>query len=297
MNMREKTILVVDDTTSNLDILSELLCNYDVLDATNGNDVLEIVQEEKIDLILLDIMMPQMDGFEVCQKLKEDLKTKDIPIIFITAMSDEDSIEKAYDIGGSDYVTKPFKPKELLARVKRELQLQDLQNELKLLASTDPLTKLYNRRYFMKTAKTILDLAQRNKTTTSVIILDIDKFKRVNDVYGHKVGDDVLVVLASSLLKNSRKSDITGRWGGEEFLLLLPGTDLNGAFIIAEKIRKKVEELVVSLENEQTLQFTVSLGVSEFNSKDDKNIGASINRADKALYRAKESGRNRVCQN
>lgn len=295
--MIDKTVLIIDDTTANLDIVSDFLMNYDVIASSSGHEALEIVKSEKIDLILLDIMMPDMDGYEVCKILKSSRNTKDIPIIFLTSKSDEDSIELAYEIGGIDYVTKPFKPKELLAKVKRELYLQDLQEELKLLASLDPLTKLYNRRYFMETAKQILELAQRNRTKTSLIILDIDKFKRVNDVYGHKAGDDVIIALSSNLLDISRKSDLMSRWGGEEFVLLLPNTDINGALIIAEKIRKKVEELVVSLENEQRVQFTVSLGTSEFNSKSDINIEAAVNRADEALYRAKESGRNRVCQN
>jgi len=184
--MENRTILVVDDTISNLDILIELLHDYDVIDATNGKDALEIAEEEEIDLILLDIMMPDMDGYETCQKLKSNSTTKNIPIIFITAKSDEDSIEKAYEIGGIDYVTKPFKPKELLARVNRELQLQDLQKQLKLLASTDPMTTLYNRRFFTNIASHLLDLAKRDKKTISIVMIDIDKFKTVNDTYGHQ---------------------------------------------------------------------------------------------------------------
>lgn len=295
--MIDKTVLIVDDTVANLDIVSDFLRDYDVIASSSGNEALDIVQREKIDLILLDIMMPQLDGYEVCKILKSSKKTKDIPVIFLTSKSDEESIELAYDIGGIDFVTKPFKPKELLAKVKRELYLQDLQEDLKLLASIDPLTRLYNRRYFTQTANSILDLAQRNQTKTSVILLDIDKFKKVNDTYGHKAGDDALVALASNLLSFSRKSDVISRWGGEEFVLLLPNTDINGALIIAEKIRKIVQDSVVSLEDGQTLQFTVSLGTSEFNPQTDSNIEASINRSDEALYRAKKSGRNRVCQN
>ncbi len=127
--MLNKTILIVDDTIVNLDILVELLSDYDVIDTTNGKDALGILKEESVDLILLDIMMPEMDGFEVCKRLKENKKTKNIPVIFITAMTDEESIEKAYDIGGVDYVTKPFKPKELLARVRTQFHLKDLQNK------------------------------------------------------------------------------------------------------------------------------------------------------------------------
>jgi len=306
--MEENTILVVDDTITNLDILVEILDNYDVIEVTNGRDALEIVKEENIDLILLDIVMPDMDGFEVCQKLKADKKTKNIPVIFITAKTDEEAIEKAYDTGGMDYITKPFKPKELLARVNTQLQIQklisdleDSKEELKFLASTDPLTKLYNRRYFAKTSTHVLNLSKRNKTDLSMIMLDIDKFKNVNDTYGHKVGDDVLITLASILQELTRNSDIICRFGGEEFLILLPETNINGALKIAHKIREVVETTVITISDNKIptdykkLEFTVSLGGTQINIDLDNNIEASIHRADKALYQAKNSGRNRVC--
>ncbi len=293
--MNNKTILVVDDTVSNLDILENILDKYDVMDATNGEDALQIVNEEKIDLILLDIMMPDMDGYEVCERLKENLDTKDIPIIFITAKTDEESIEKAYDVGGSDYITKPFRPKELLARINRELKLQDLQNELKLLASTDPMTKLYNRRYFTKTAEHIFEISKRDNKPLSNIMLDIDKFKNVNDTYGHKVGDEVIIAFANTLMKDQRKSDVSCRYGGEEFVILLPNTSLEGASIVAQKIREDIETLVLKLISNEDLKFTISLGVSIVNIEKEKNIELALKRADDALYEAKESGRNRVC--
>jgi len=293
--VENKKILIVDDTVTNLDILGELLEQYDVIDAINGSDALEIIEEEKVDLILLDIMMPEMDGYEVCEILKGNLQTRDIPIIFITAKTDENSIEKAYDMGGADYVTKPFKPKELLAKVKRELQLQDLQNELKLLASTDPMTKLYNRRYFSKISEHALDLAKREKNDISTIMLDIDKFKNVNDTYGHKVGDDVIIKLAEILQKYQRKSDIVCRYGGEEFVILLPNTNINGAKIVSNNIRALVEQNIILLDNKEKLKFTISLGVSQIDTQNELNIEPSLKRADDALYEAKETGRNKVC--
>ena len=293
--MINKTILIVDDTVSNLDIVSDFLVDYDVIAIDNGADAINIINSEKIDLILLDIVMPGMDGYEVCKLLKNHKKTKDIPIIFLSSKSDEDSIEMAYDIGGIDYVTKPFKPKELLAKVKRELYLQDLQEELKFLASTDPMTKLYNRRYFTKTSESLLDLAQREKTQSAIIMLDIDKFKNINDAYGHKVGDDVIISLSKTLQEFTRKSDVVSRWGGEEFVILLPNTDLDGAFTIAQKIRVTVESFSLPLDDSEEVKFTVSLGVSMVDAQNDLNIEAAINRADEALYDAKESGRNRVC--
>jgi diguanylate cyclase (GGDEF)-like protein len=291
--MKNNTLLIVDDTVVNLDILIDLLEGYDVIDTTNGKDALKIVQDENIDLILLDIMMPSMDGYKVCQKLKENPKTKGIPVIFITAKTDEKSIEKAFDIGGADYITKPFKPKELLARVKRELHIQDLQNELKLLAATDPLTKLYNRRYFTQTAKHIFDLARREKKDLSLIMLDIDKFKNVNDTYGHDVGDMVIVALANQLIEYHRQSDIACRFGGEEFVILLPNTSLDNAVSLAQDIRLDVENLNIQTNNSQ-LKFTISLGVSKVNFNDEINIEKALKRADDALYDAKRSGRNMV---
>jgi len=198
--MKNKTILIVDDTVENLDILAELLVQYQVVDAISGEDALNILLNEQVDLILLDIIMPDMDGYEVCRRLKSNPDTKDIPIIFITAKTDEESIERAYEVGGADYVTKPSLPKELKARVKKELQIQDMMNELRILASTDSMTKLYNRRYFSKISNHILDLARRERSDLSIIMLDIDKFKNINDTYGHKVGDEVIIALANKLI-------------------------------------------------------------------------------------------------
>ncbi|MEA3554719.1 MAG: diguanylate cyclase [Campylobacterota bacterium] len=293
--MQDKTILIVDDTITNLDILVELLDMYNIMDVTNGMDALDILNKEKIDLILLDIVMPEMDGFEVCRRIKSNPLTKDIPIIFITSKTDESSIEEAYDIGGIDYVTKPFKPKELLARVKTQLKMQELQEELRILASTDHMTKLYNRRYFTKISEHTLDLAARDNNDVSVIILDIDNFKKINDTYGHQIGDKVIIELANKLIKFQRRSDIICRYGGEEFVILLPNTSIDGAFTVAKKIRKDVELLQIKIDNNKDLKFTISLGVSQVSCDDEINIEASLKRADTALYKAKDSGRNMVC--
>ncbi len=292
--MKEKTILVVDDTIANLDILVDLLADYDVIDAASGEDALEIASDEHVDLILLDIMMPGMDGYEVCSRLKSNDRTKDIPVIFITAITGEESIEKAYDIGGADYVTKPFKPKELLSRVKKELRIQDLVSKLKLLASIDPMTKLYNRRYFTQMAQYTFDLQKREGHTLSIIILDIDKFKQINDVYGHQIGDSVIISLADRLLQHKRSSDIACRYGGEEFVLLLPDTSLDNATKLAEKMRQCIESGCLTTEDGQTIHCTVSIGVSRADFTNESDIEHSLKRADDALYEAKAQGRNRI---
>ncbi len=291
--MENKKILIVDDTVSNLDILEELLKEYIVISSISGKDALEAVQEEQIDLILLDIMMPELDGYKVCKKLKANSQTNTIPIIFITAKNDEQSIEMAYDIGGNDYITKPFLPKELLARVKKELKIQDMMRDLRLLASTDPMTKLYNRRYFASTSKKIIGLAKRNKSEISIIIIDIDRFKNINDTYGHDAGDTVIIALAQELINNTRESDIACRYGGEEFTVLLPDTSISGARTVAENIRRNLENLTLGIKN-KTINFTASIGISSILKKE-KSVEKALKRADEALYEAKKNGRNRVC--
>ena len=296
------TILIVDDTETNVDILVELLSDiYEIVVALDGESALGILNDQSIDLILLDIMMPKMDGYEVCKRAKQKPDTHDIPIIFITAKIDENSIEKAYDIGGVDYVTKPFKPKELFARIKTQLHLRELIKELetsrktlKRLSELDPMTNLCNRRYFTHVSKNVLALARRDRSDLSLIMLDIDKFKRINDTYGHKMGDDVLVAFAGILLKMIRKSDYACRFGGEEFIVMLPETPLDGAIEIAEKIRKSIEALSLKTENHQNVMITVSLGVTCVDLLNDPHIESAIQRADEALYRAKKEGRNQV---
>ena len=300
----KKTILIVDDTKINIDILIELLDDkYDVLVSLSGRRALEIVDETHVDIILLDILMPDINGYDVCRVLKSKERTKSIPVIFITANTDEESIDQAFEVGGIDYITKPFKALELLARVKTQLNVQKLIQELEesrkdmeLLASQDHMTKLYNRRYFSEISASIFKLSKRNQNNLSVLMLDIDKFKNINDTFGHHVGDDVIISLANVLKEFSRESDVACRFGGEEFLILLPETAIDGAFSIGEKIRKHVEELVIEFGKKQTLQFTISVGVSEVDFEREKNIEQTIHRADDALYAAKESGRNKVCK-
>ena len=295
-----KRILVVDDVPANIEILLALLGDtYDILAAIDGETALEIAQEEPLDLILLDVIMPELDGYSVCERLKKDVKTKEIPVIFITAVADEISIERAYEVGGIDYVTKPFKPKELRARIKRELQLQTLiqelaqsKKELERLAVTDALSGLYNRHYFSQVSEEFLLLAKRNKSVMSVVILDIDHFKKINDRYGHGVGDSVIKHIAKILKNVTRKSDIVCRWGGEEFLILLPETDVTGAYTIAENIRKSIEQSRVVIDDDLKIEYRVSLGVSVVDSE--AGIDKAINDADRALYEAKNLGRNHV---
>ncbi len=293
---RKKTILIIDDVEANVHILMELLGEeYDLLGALEGEEALAILEEESVDLILLDILMPGMDGMEVCRRLKADEKTRDIPVIFITVKADEDSIVDAYDLGGVDYITKPFLAREVLARVKKELKFQEMMQELAMLASTDPMTKLYNRRYFSRIAQHVLALAKREVESLSVIMLDIDRFKRINDTYGHHVGDQAIILLAETITAHLRKSDFAARFGGEEFVILLPRTSLSNARSMAEKLRKAVETLTLKTAEGAEVHFTVSLGVSTVDIITETSVEPALKRADDAMYLAKESGRNRTC--
>jgi len=288
-------ILIVDDTESNIDILMELLGDdYEIYAATDGETALEILEEEKIDLVLLDIMMPEIDGFEVCRRIRNNQRTKEIPVIFITALTDEESIEKAFDVGGNDYITKPFKPKEILARVRMQLRLKHYQEELKRLASTDYLTGLYNRRYFFMIGNELLEIAKRYHKNMSVIILDIDKFKSINDTYGHDIGDVALKELSKTIKNRTRESDVVSRFGGEEFVILLPETSLEQAKKLAEDLRSSVEKIEINLPDNEKLKFTISIGVAEVKVESGENLEKAIKNADEALYIAKETGRNKV---
>lgn len=294
--MKRKTILVVDDEVVNLDILSELLDRFDVIDVTSGEEALEILSKEKIDLILLDILMPGMDGYEVCRTVKADKSLRHIPIIFITSKNDDLSIEHAYEIGASDYITKPFRHRELMARIGNALRIQELQEELRLLASIDPMTRLYNRRYFTTMAEKILKLARREQNPLSLAILDIDRFKQINDTYGHLTGDRVITALSEKLMSRYRESDLLCRFGGEEFVILMPNTELDIATLLAERTRKEIEKLQVPY-NGGVISMTVSIGVSQVDLENEETLDPVLKRADDALYAAKNQGRNRVCTN
>jgi len=284
------TILIVDDTETNIDILLELLSDeYDVLVALDAKGALTIVQEEKVDLILLDIMMPEMDGYEVCKILKNQTDTKNIPIIFITAKVDEDSIEKAYDIGGDDYVTKPFRPRELLARVKIQLKIKHLMADLNYIASYDAMTGIYNRREFFKLATQKFN---NSKKDIFAVMIDIDNFKKINDTYGHSTGDKVIKIITKTISENIFNDAIFGRIGGEEFAIICNQGPSNVIEKI-ENIRYLIEKLEVIADNGDIIKFTISNGVSKVN-ENIHSLDSLLKEADKALYEAKGSGRNKV---
>ena len=291
MISKKHTVLIVDDTESNIDILLELLgSDYDILVSLDGENALDIIDNEKIDLILLDIMMPDMDGYEVCRILKSKPTTEDIPVIFITAKTDEDSIEKAYEVGGIDYVTKPFKPRELTARVKTQLKITDLMHHLENIASYDEMTGIYNRRKFF-------ELAMKKFETTEKrlfgVMIDIDKFKNINDTYGHPFGDKVIKAVTATISNHLSDDAIFGRIGGEEFVIICNLDSKELILKLIEKIRMEIESLVILTESNEAVKCTISEGIAEKTS-DIKSLDNLLKEADLALYKAKGDGRNRV---
>ena len=285
-----KTILIVDDTETNIDILLELLgSEYDILVALDGKSAFAILEEEVVDLVLLDIMMPEVNGFEVCTRMKLQSSTRDIPVIFVTAKTDEDSIEKAYDVGGIDYVTKPFKPRELQARIKTQIKLKALVDHLEYISSYDQMTGVFNRRKFFILATEALDVIQIN---LYAIMIDIDHFKSFNDTYGHAFGDEVIKGVTRAISNTMLEGSIFGRVGGEEFALLTHTVNEDIAIQNIESMRKAVEALEFTTQDKSIAKCTISLGMAK-SDKTLNSLDALLKKADNALYEAKGEGRNR----
>jgi len=305
-----KRILVVDDVPLNIQLLKTYLSSegYHILSANDGSEAIEQAKKMKPDLILLDVMMPKMNGFEVCKIIKSDMKTQFIPIILVTALNELDNKIKGMDSGADDYLTKPFNKLELMARVRsllrtkylhdelqqKILELQKAKEELRRLAITDGLTGLYNYRYFKEQLNQELNRAQRHELTISLVMLDIDYFKHYNDTNGHPAGDKLLKEIAQLLKNNVRNIDLAARYGGEEFALVLIETDKAPAKIVAEKIRKLVEKHRFDFEDSQPDgKITISAGVATFPT-DANDFDRIVAVADQRLYQAKQSGRNSV---
>jgi diguanylate cyclase (GGDEF)-like protein len=290
-----QNILIVDDEKSNIDILLGLFekinknDQFNVIAALSGEKALKVVEKRKIDLILLDIMMPDMDGYEVCKILKLKESTKNIPILFITANTDDESIIKAYNIGAADYVTKPFRPVELLARVKVNLKLQQTINKLEYFAYYDVMTNIYNRRKFFDLSSTRFE---GSKDNLYAVMLDIDKFKSINDTYGHSTGDVVIKAVAKTMKENLDDGMILGRLGGEEFAIVCDGNSNDEVLEKIEDIRKKIQALELKADNGTNIKCTISDGIAKYND-DMPSIDHLLQKADEALYEAKETGRNK----
>ncbi len=306
-----KRILVVDDHPDNIMVLRARLeaRGYIVDEAGDGEQALErVYASPKPDLILLDVMMPKIDGLEVVRRLKSDESLPFIPVIMQTALDTTESMVQGLDAGADDYIAKPINFRELDARVKSLLRIQSLQAslaqrerelsaanaQLQVLSSTDVLTGVANRRSLEERLHEMWELSQRLHEPLALVMCDIDHFKRVNDDYGHQVGDTVLQQFAQVIQTEAREIDRVGRYGGEEFVLLLPGTVLDAAVTFAERIRECVEKKEFAYGEGKSLGRTMSCGVAAWPHPLINDQEALIRAADEALYVAKETGRNRV---
>jgi two-component system, cell cycle response regulator len=293
---RQPVILIVDDIQDNIKVLGNILKeeNYKIAVANNGEQAISIAAAAHPDLILLDVMMPGIDGFETCNRLKNIPETKDIPIIFLTAKSETQDIIDGFKIGAIDYITKPFNSYELKARVKTHVELnisKDLlieNNEiLKKLSITDSLTGLYNHRFIIDNLSRLIEENNRYKKPLSISMVDIDDFKKVNDNFGHDFGDEVLIKVSNYIENGIRKTDMVGRYGGEEFLIIFNYSNLKSAAESMERIIKNMGNLKWEKNNPK---ITLSAGVCE---RKDEDVLTLIKKADDLLYLAKHNGKNR----
>jgi diguanylate cyclase (GGDEF)-like protein len=297
MEIKKQTVLVVDDVPSNIEIINGVLgADYEILFATSGKEALDIASSQIPDLILLDIVMPDMDGYEVCAQLKANAGTRDVPVIFVTAKDQEEDESKGLNAGGIDYITKPISPSIVKARIRNHLELKRYRDSLKALSMLDGLTGIPNRRQLDEVLDTEWRRARRNQSPLSLLMMDIDFFKAYNDNYGHLAGDDCLRQLARGLSEIARRpADLVARYGGEEFVFLLPETGVDGAMNAANRVKEKVKLMSIPHAYSSVADMvTLSIGVATMVPTDKQTIFDLIRRADECLYAAKHSGRNTI---
>ncbi|MDP2005460.1 MAG: diguanylate cyclase [Rubrivivax sp.] len=298
IEQRLPRLLVVDDQPANIQALYQAFsADHQVLMATGGEQALKVAGAKQPDLILLDVVMPGMDGHEVCRRLKADMATCDIPVIFVTAHSDEAAETQGLALGAVDFISKPINPAIVRARVKTHLTLKAQADLLRQWVYVDGLTGVRNRRGFDEQLASEWGRAVREGSALSVVLLDVDFFKRYNDHYGHQAGDACLRAVATSLRRAvKRPGDLVARYGGEEFACLLPNTALDGALAFARQLGAGIEALgLVHAQSTVSAVVTVSLGVCATSGNEPGSGEALLRAADAQLYRAKDEGRNRSC--
>jgi diguanylate cyclase (GGDEF)-like protein len=297
INQKSK-ILIVDDEKSNLMLLNRILsAEYTIFTAKSGEEALTRVRKDEPDLILMDVIMPGMSGFDALMKLKEDDETSRIPVIIITGLNSEGDEEKGFALGAVDYMVKPFNHAIVRARVKIHMQIVQQIRTIERLGLVDSLTNMPNRRSFDSHFAVEWKRAAREKKPISFLMLDVDHFKNYNDTYGHPQGDVLLKAVAKIFMQAARRpTDLAARIGGEEFGVLLPETTLESALIIAERIRSQVEAERIPLlsDGQQITSVTISIGVASCIPQAGDSSEAFVARADKFLYVAKNSGRNQI---
>ncbi|WP_139903710.1 diguanylate cyclase [Clostridium thermarum] len=290
-----KRVLIADDSKLNIAMITDILHSegYEVFSVMSGSEVFDAVKNIKPDIILLDVIMPGMDGFSVCRELKNDYDLKNIPVIMVTARKETTYLKTALEIGAFDYIRKPVDSLEVIARIQSALRYKEYQDKLEEMAMKDGLTGLYNHALIIDLLTKEYSKQNRQGGPIAFAMLDIDYFKKVNDTYGHLKGNEVLKGVADIIQSSIRDSDIAGRYGGEEFSLIFSQLSADKVFAVCERIRRRIGLQSFNLDGE-TINITISIGVCY------KPIGVDISRnemiqiADEALYEAKHSGRNNV---
>jgi len=295
-NQKKNSVLIVDDELLNLKMLRSILHEeYTVYTAKDGLEGIDMAVANNPDLILLDIIMPEMNGYEVLASLKANSSTWSIPVIFITGLDSKAEEEKGLSMDAADYISKPFSPGIIALRVKNQIQIVNQIRTIEKLSYLDQLTQIPNRRSLDQQILSEWGRAIRDQIPLSLLMIDVDKFKVYNDTYGHLQGDIVLRTVAGTILQTlQRAGDFAARYGGEEFCVLLPGADLIGAMKVAEQVREAVKSLIIPCENGISSKVTISVGVHSLVPKVTDTIPELIAKADQALYIAKEAGRNCV---
>ncbi|MBS1187112.1 MAG: response regulator receiver modulated diguanylate cyclase [Burkholderiaceae bacterium] len=293
------SVMIVDDTPANIRVLAESLRrDYRIRVATSGREALDLIAHVgPPDLLLLDVMMPEMDGYEICRRLKSAPETRNVPVIFVTARAEAADEEYGLKLGAVDYIVKPFHLPIVTARVRNHIELKQKTDLLESLAMLDGLTGIPNRRRFDQTLADEWLRARRDGERLSLLILDIDHFKEYNDHFGHAGGDRCLTKVAEALAQGvNRAGDLVARYGGEEFIALLPDTDADGAREVAARFRETVELLALPHPlSRAASHVTISVGFATLTPASGGGAETLLKLADTMLYRAKEQGRNRIC--
>jgi len=296
------SLLIIEDSKATRNQIRDLLQESSLFshyyEARNGHEAFHTILKEKIDLVICDLEMPEADGFRFMGMLNTRPELRDLPVLMLTVRNDLQDKIKGFEFGVRDYITKPFLPAELLARIKIHLKLksrEDLlrqENEnLERMSKTDPLTRLPNRRFLMDTLEAEICRSRRRGAPFSLVMIDLDHFKQINDSYGHPQGDQVLTQLADLLRRHLRDYDAVARYGGEEFALILPATSEEQALIVAERLRQAVGNMTFS-DPMSDRKLTISQGIATFRKFTLGTAEDLLRRADEALYQAKQNGRN-----
>ena len=292
-----QTVLAIDDSQDIHDLLSVRLRPEGILlqHALTAEDGLRRARAERPDLVLLDVDMPNMTGLEVCRRLKEDPATADTPVIFLSVAAAVYTKVSGFDVGAVDYITKPFDTAELRARVRAALRTKRYVDMLGIKAQVDALTGLWNRGYFNQRLADEVAASQRYGRTLTLIMLDLDHFKRINDEHGHPFGDRVLQSVGEMLSATMRATDAPCRYGGEEFAVILTETDINGARLAAERLRVGISKMSL-ISGSEVVSVTASMGIASTTAQaaSELSVRSLLARADEALYSAKRAGRNAI---